>query len=694
VMTLTDLGLQTEVQDAVGAYGDQLVMARVRNVVALLPGTDSTGRLFLVGHYDSVPVGPGANDDGTGTSAILETARALATGPRPRNDVVIVITDAEEACLCGAEAFVREHPLARDGGVVLNLEARGAGGPPVMFETATGNAALAGVFGASAAQPVGTSFAVEVYRILPNDTDFSVFLAASRFTGLNSAFIDGAAAYHTPQDQPGRVNKRTLQAMGDNLLSLTRALDDADLTALAKPAAHDATYFPVLGRLARYPGWLVLPFAILAVIGVAVLVVLARRRGRSSLLRSLAGAGLALIPLLLAPIAAQVLWIVLVAIRPGYAGMIDPHRPGWYRVAVVALTATILLAWYVQLRRRVGPVPLAIGAMVWLAVLGVVLALLTPGGSYLTALPALAAAIAGIVALTTKSTVLRAIAIGAANAIAVLVLAPTVTLFFPALGLATGGAPAFFMMLLGLALLPVFDMIVPTARQKPRERRGLLVIATAEALTVAFVATGLIVDKFDASHPIPVQLMYALDTGSSTARWVSAEPDPGEWTRQYVTAREDLRDSFGIFGDQDVATGPATAAELRAPDVTTVSDTSTAGLRDLKLRVVPQRTVRMVYLQMTPGIRVVGATVAGRAVPDDRLGDGSQPFAVLFYAPPQEGIEVALSISGDAPVSLRVMDASDGLESLPGFKRSPRVALLFDDHATGSAVAARTHRIP
>jgi hypothetical protein len=93
----------------------------------------------------------------------------------PRNDIVFVFTDGEEAGLLGAEAFAAEHPLAARGGVVLNVEARGTGGPVIMFETANGNASLVDVF-AGAAHPVGTSFAVEIYRILPNDTDFSVFL--------------------------------------------------------------------------------------------------------------------------------------------------------------------------------------------------------------------------------------------------------------------------------------------------------------------------------------------------------------------------------------------------------------------------------------------------------------------------------------------------------------------------------------
>jgi len=227
VTTLTGLGLDTRVQNAVGAYDfgrGSTEMARVHNVVGFLKGSDSTGRLYLMAHHDSVENGPGGNDDAAGVSTLLETVRALTAGPQLRNDVVVVLTDAEEACLCGAEAFVASHPLAGSGGVALNFEARGTTGPPIMFETSRGNADLAGVFAEAAPHPVATSFAVEVYRALPNDTDFSVLLADGGFTGLNTAYIDGAAAYHTPQDRPERMDQASLQAMGDNALALVRSL--------------------------------------------------------------------------------------------------------------------------------------------------------------------------------------------------------------------------------------------------------------------------------------------------------------------------------------------------------------------------------------------------------------------------------------------------------------------------------------
>src|SRR4051794_9782673 len=209
--TLRGLGLTPEVQDTVSQQGGALSssaggmnLAHVRDVVAQIPGTASTGRIFLVAHYDSVQTGPGGNDDAAGVSAALEVARALTTGPRLRNDVVLVLTDAEEACLCGAQGFVEQNPLARDGGVVLNLEARGSRGPAIMFETSRDNAKLVDLYG-DAPRPVGTSFAVEIYRLLPTDTDFTAFLDHG-FTGLNSAYIDGAAVYHAPTDLPSTMD--------------------------------------------------------------------------------------------------------------------------------------------------------------------------------------------------------------------------------------------------------------------------------------------------------------------------------------------------------------------------------------------------------------------------------------------------------------------------------------------------------
>ncbi|MDY7086491.1 MAG: M28 family peptidase, partial [Actinomycetota bacterium] len=374
--TLRGLGLSPEVQDTVSIEGAGLSagvggagLARVRNVVARIPGSGSTGRIFLVAHYDSAQVAPGGNDDAAGTSTILEVARALLAGPRPRNDVVLVLTDGEEACLCGAKAFVDQHPLARDGGVVLNIEARGSSGPAIMFETSAGNGGLVGAY-AHAVRPVGTSFAVEIYRLLPNDTDFTPF-RESGFAGMNAAYIDGAAVYHAPTDVPAAMNHDSLQHHGDNTLAVTRELAGRDLATLKDTDGGDATYFPVPGLLVRYPGSLVWPIAVLALVAVAALAWAARRRELITTRRALVAGALALAPIVLAPVLAQALWLLLATIRPAYAGMpIDPYQPGLYRLAVILMSAAVVLAWFALLRRRLGPAALAIAGLGWLAVLG------------------------------------------------------------------------------------------------------------------------------------------------------------------------------------------------------------------------------------------------------------------------------------------------------------------------------------
>ncbi len=705
--TLRGLGLRTEVQDAIGAE-DALggfAMARVRNVVAVLPGSAgaAAGRVFLVAHYDSVQVSYGGSDDGAGVSTLLETARALATGPALRNDFVFVFTDAEEACLCGAEAFVHGHPLATDGGVVLNFEARGSRGPVIMFETSPGNADLVGVYGSAVPYPVGTSFAVEVYRILPNDTDFTPFLESERFTGLNSAFIDGSAAYHTPEDKPSYLDQASLQHHGDNALALARAFGDADLTNLRKPSSADATYFPALGLLVRYPGWLVWPVAVLALAAVAVLAILARRRGHARRSQIASGFGLGLIPLLLAAVAAQMLWLLLLLLRPGYAEMIDPWRPGLFRAGVVAMVATIVLTWYGLLRRRLGPWPLATGALLLLAVLGLVLAAVTPGGSYLAAIPALFGAVAGVVALSVRNWMARLAAVTAGGAVAVLILAPTVLLFLPALGLATGGAAAFFAAMLGLALLPALDFLYPALG----ERRSSPAAATAPrgsawvwssvpalvagALALACVAAGLAVDGFDEAHPSPTQLMYALDADSGQAKWVSAESNPSEWTSQYVSGREDLGELYPVLGD-DLATGPAQAAALPAPNLTVIGDTSTDGRRTLTVNLAPRRpAVRLVYLGVQGDSRVESATVEGRPV--NMNAEEGSGFGVLFHAPPIRGVTITLVLADTGPVRLRALDGSDGLSELPGFRPRPPGVGIEGSHDSELVVVAKTYTV-
>lgn len=80
---------------------------RSANVIATLKGTVNPELVYVVSsHYDSVPVGPGADDDSSGTAALLEAARILSKHPQPATIVFASFT-GEESGLLGSREFVR-----------------------------------------------------------------------------------------------------------------------------------------------------------------------------------------------------------------------------------------------------------------------------------------------------------------------------------------------------------------------------------------------------------------------------------------------------------------------------------------------------------------------------------------------------------------------------------------------------------
>jgi hypothetical protein len=396
---------------------------------------------------------------------------------------------------------------------------------------------------------------------------------------------------------------------------------------------------------------------------------------------------LAIVPVAGAAVAAQQLWRGAVLLRPGLAGMLDPWRPMWFRLALLALTAAVLFAWYALVRLRVGPAALVVGALGLLGVLGAASAALVPGASYLTTLPALAGAVAGNVAVSLRRPLARVAILTLAGAVAVLVLAPAVVLVLPALGMETGAAAALLAVLLGLALLPLLDLLFRRPDGMDDSLWSALPATVCLLLAAGFGAAGLVANQFDAAHPAPSQLMYALDADAGRARWVSGEAEPGTWTSQYVHEREDLEAEFPLL-QGELATGPADAAALPPPDLRAVSDQTAAGRRTLTLRLRSRRPVRLAGFRLEGGTRAVAVKVAGRELTGAEVSEPG--FGVVFHAPPADGVEVVLVLDGAGPVRLRLLDGSDGLAGLPGFRPRPPGVGVAGSHTSELVLVART----
>ncbi|HET9985165.1 MAG TPA: M20/M25/M40 family metallo-hydrolase [Longimicrobiales bacterium] len=110
------------------------------NVVGVLPGSDAKLKdeaILVDAHYDHLGVGEpvdgdsiynGADDDASGTVAVLEIARALAAGPRPKRTVVFLATTGEEVGLLGTRWYLA-HPVVPLERTVANLEIEMIGRP-------------------------------------------------------------------------------------------------------------------------------------------------------------------------------------------------------------------------------------------------------------------------------------------------------------------------------------------------------------------------------------------------------------------------------------------------------------------------------------------------------------------------------------------------------------------------------------
>ena len=237
---LTRLGFTVHLQAADAVDAARGLTAHVINIIAVRDG-ERPDAIALVSHYDSVPDGAGAADDAFGVATCLESSRVLSSAPL-RHSLFVIVTDGEEVGLMGARAAVTDPEVVARVKSVLNFDGTGAARPVFMFQAGPGRAAPFDAWAASAQSPRGASFAVEIYRHLPNDTDFTVFRAFGA-AGLNFAPLGDSYAYHTDRDVPSRVDSGALRDEIATAVATVHALDLSDSAASPEPPI----YFDLLG---------------------------------------------------------------------------------------------------------------------------------------------------------------------------------------------------------------------------------------------------------------------------------------------------------------------------------------------------------------------------------------------------------------------------------------------------------------
>jgi len=622
---------------------------QVENIIAVHAGTDGGQAVLATAHYDSVPAGPGAGDDGAGTAVILELARAFV-GRETKNDVIFLITDGEETGLRGAFAFAEKHPLMKDVGIVVNLEARGAAGPSMMFETGEGSARLMDIFAGTVAHPVANSLTYEVYKLLPNDTDFSVYRKHG-LVGFNFAFSNAASLYHSQFDKLDNLDRNSLQHHGDNAFALAFALADADLNALKSDA--DASYFDLFGSvLVVWPASLNLPIALIALFGILALIVM-HRSAFSWRSTAIAVGAVVVVPVLLSLVG----WLLSfpLGVWPSVHPIDHPAPwPGRIALAAGAILASLVVAGAVALRTKVRAL-LLINWLV-LSLIGVAVATTVSGASFLFIWPA-----AGVAFIGWVETFLRRTGPGRLGVTAVVgfVLAAFFSLpYLMALELVLGWNLSEFKILtlipFALALVPVLAASIGTESRRAWAGAAACV---GVALVAAIVASQM--PAYAANHPRGLNIVY-YDDRSTTPKWLVGfvgAPDERYLKATGFPAKDEPYVQFGLQ-DAHGRLKPAPDLHLAAPTLTTSEIAQVDGLDVWRGTLRGARGGLQLALGIGPKSGIRAVRVEDQEVVDAARLAGDTPVFARILGVGEKDISVEIAFDPEASPSVVVIERS------------------------------------
>lgn len=665
VAEFTRLGYQPIVRTSFQC-GDLGQCATVHNILARVDGTEPGDAVMISAHYDSVPAGPGDSDDGIGVGSVLEIARALKFMPAPRHSVIFLIDDGEEAGLLGARAFVHSDAWAKEVRADVNLDNRGASGPAVMFETGSANDWALDLYARHASRHLASSIFYTVYKLLPNDTDFTIFKSTG-YQGLNFALIGRVAAYHTPLDNSANISAASLQDQGSAGLTSVVALANANFP---RGPDADAVYFDVFGRqILRWPGPWSLALAILATFLLAGEIVWLVHKQRLSLSQLLWGA---------------ISWIV-VFIATGVAGlvlrlMVDlagatpvefVAHPLPMEIAFALLGAAITIASGSLVARAVGFWGLWSGAWAWFSLLSLILAIEIPGASYIALAPvivALPAALPAVFELPEHAWT-RDIALLLPLIASAVVQIPLILLLHPALGNESLVSIALATVLLVTPLFPLCAELqaVPGVRGFALRWAALLAVGLA-----AFIAT--VLPAYSAKSPERVNFDYALDADSGMARWI-VYPESRHLQASIQLAASFQRTLHGAFPWDTQASFAADAPHLdiAAPTFTILDSSVEASRRHYIALLRSERGAPEAAVWFPPGSGVDDVRIQGHPVAPERTHQLFNGWTVYSCAGiPATGVSAAFTLPVGKMVEITAMDRSYGLPSVGAFLSTAR----------------------
>lgn len=687
VRQLKAMGLNPKLDTAVvtGSYLGIHYAASVVNIVARIQGTANTKAVLLMAHYDSVPTGPGASDDGSGVATILETLRALKASHSLKNDIVAVFTDGEEEGMMGGQAVSEDERLMKQIGVALNFEARGTSGPSLMFQTSpdsasgNGNGWLIRQLAASDSHPVATSISGEVYKHLPNNTDFS-WLKARGMPGLNFAFIGDMEHYHSQMDDYANINEASIQHDGSYALALSKLLGNEKLPG---PRSVNYVYFNFFWPgFVIYPSSLTTALTILAVILFAFTFYVGTFRKVINPLKSLIALLVSLIPVAVLGAGTYFLWKALQNSFPESSHFLFGafYNDGIFLCAFICAALALTTSFYIFLRKYFRSSEMAIGALfVWL-LLAVVANYFFPEGAYIFQWPLVFSSFGLLVFFLGPKSDFRSPLVMLVLLICALpgIYLTTSTGYLIYL---TGLLPTMAAAIILLTVLGTSTLLPHVAIIASPKKWFLPVLVLVAALTLASIA--ILTRHLGDRHPKTDSIDYAINTNDSTAYWISFDDTTDEYTSQFMKKRvepDSIKDFFPGWWTTPLIAAKALPLGIQPVSITMTSDSAFRGAQFMQLLVKPSAGTRSVTLTVEAGEQVLSSSINGVPVSDSSaiFPSGSRNrWSLRYYGIPDSGSTISLVIPVGKRLTLTAVTVVNALPEAGGLPVRPRPASIM-----------------
>jgi len=596
ISELEKLGLAVEVQTQMAVNSKWRAGTNTKNILTRIKGSEKGKSLLLLSHYDSSPhASLGASDAGSGVVVILEGIRAfLANNPNPKNDIIILISDAEELGLLGANAFVNHHPWAKNVGLVLNFEARGSGGPSyILMETNGGNKNLVQAFNkANPKYPVGNSLLYSIYKMLPNDTDLTVFREDANINGYNFAFLDDHFDYHTAQDSYERLDKNTLQHQADYLMPLLSYFADTNLENLSAQEDYVFFNFPGFG-LINYPFSWVNVMLVVTIIMFFILLFIGLKHKKIHLKNIFKGFIPFLLSLIITGILAFFGWKLVLKIHPQYNDVLHgfTYNGHFYITAFIALTIWFTLWIYNKHIQKNTATNLVIAPIFIWVLINTAVAKYLPGAGFLI-IPVIIALILLAILIFSKEKLANQVLLFSFLAMPILIIfSPLIPMFPVGLGLKMSVISTTFTVLILGILIPIFT----SYKHLNKISQLFLLVGVLSLISASFSS------NYSKDKKQPNSILYVFDTDDNKAYWASYNTKIDAFTQQYL-GNEPTQGSFikntsaSKYGTSFKLYKEAVLINFKQPTVTILEDTIIDSVRKIHIQIIPQRKANRLEL--------------------------------------------------------------------------------------------------